>query len=451
MNFGIRFRLVALGLGCGLMGFLIVVVTVNSQTQARELRVRLNQVDTESFGMADHFKESLREVNETMRRFRTNVDPAVWAEFLKAGHDLGAWINQQAPKLNTQREKDVLQQIDAAYDEYMRLGEQWHAQLQSSDGISTAPATRFHEQARRLGDLGQLLARTHYESRERLLAPANRALTQLRLSVLWLLGLLFAFAIALALGVYRQMIAPLRVKLVESQALAERNEKLASLGMLAAGVAHEIRNPLTAVKAALFIQQKRFQAGTPERADVELVEREIVRLERIVTQFLQFARPAEPERAVIVADQPLREVETLLKTSLAQGGIQLIREESGLLQINADLAQMKQVLINLVQNAADSIDGGGGVIRLRARHDRKWLATAETDVVILEVVDTGRGISSEVEKRLFDPFFTTKENGTGLGLSIAARIVQKHGGALQYQTRVNHGTTFGIVLPRVLV
>jgi hypothetical protein len=75
MNFGIRFRLVALGLACGLMGLLIVAVTVNSQTQARELRVRLNQVDTESFGMADHFKESLREVNETMRRFRTNGEP----------------------------------------------------------------------------------------------------------------------------------------------------------------------------------------------------------------------------------------------------------------------------------------------------------------------------------------------------------------------------------------
>jgi signal transduction histidine kinase len=84
------------------------------------------------------------------------------------------------------------------------------------------------------------------------------------------------------------MIAPLRVKLVESQMLLERREKLASLGMLAAGIAHEIRNPLTAIKAAIFIQQKRLQPGTQEHADVKLVEREILRLERIVSDFLLF-------------------------------------------------------------------------------------------------------------------------------------------------------------------
>ena len=95
--------------------------------------------------------------------------------------------------------------------------------------------------------------------------------------------------------------------------------------------------------------------------------------------------------------------------------------------IKVDPAQIKQVLINLVQNAADSMDAGG-TITLRARHDRKRLANGETDVVILEVADTGKGIPPEVEGRLFDPFFTTKETGTGLGLSIAARIVEKHGG-----------------------
>ena len=114
-----------------------------------------------------------------------------------------------------------------------------------------------------------------------------------------------------------------------------------------------------------------------------------------------------------------------------------------------DAAQIKQVLINLVQNAADSI-GGQGLITLRAREDRKRLTNGEIDVVILEVSDSGSGILPTVEKRLFDPFFTTKETGAGLGLSIAARIVAKHGGALQYQTLVNRGTTFGVVLPRVL-
>jgi signal transduction histidine kinase len=304
----------------------------------------------------------------------------------------------------------------------------------------------FRSKSQHLFDLGQNLGKAHYESRNQLLAHANNTLTRLRTLVLSLLGMLFVFGLALAGFVYRDMIVPMRVKLVESQSLAERHEKLASLGMLAAGVAHEIRNPLTAIKAAVFIQQKKFAPGSPERADAELVQREILRLERIVTEFLQFARPAEPHLVKTPANAPLKEVQSFLAPELARANIQLVVEGVTPLQINADTEQIKQVLINLVQNAADSIERDG-TITLRARADRKPLADRETNVVVLEVADTGKGIPPEVEKRLFDPFFTTKSTGTGLGLSIAACLVEKHGGALQYQTQVNRGTTFGIVLP----
>jgi signal transduction histidine kinase len=242
------------------------------------------------------------------------------------------------------------------------------------------------------------------------------------------------------------MIAPLRLKLVESRSLVERHEKLASLGMLAAGVAHEIRNPLTAIKAALFIQQKRLQAGTQEYADAEIVQREILRLERIVNDFLRFARPTEPVLTAMPVAETFQEIRSLLGPGLEKANIQFVMGPPPPWRVRADSEQIKQVLINLVQNAADSI-GAKGVIRLGARRDRVRLADGETGVVILEVEDNGRGIPPEVQKRLFDPFFTTKDNGTGLGLSIAARIVEKHGGALQYQTRINRGTTFGIVLP----
>ena len=104
------------------------------------------------------------------------------------------------------------------------------------------------------------------------------------------------------------------------------------------------------------------------------------------------------------------------------------------------------MLINLIQNAADSI-GHNGTVTLRVRIDEKRLNDRQTDVVILEVNDTGKGIPPEAEKRLFDPFFTTKDFGTGLGLPIAARIVEKHGGALQYQNQAGSGATFGIILP----
>jgi signal transduction histidine kinase len=117
------------------------------------------------------------------------------------------------------------------------------------------------------------------------------------------------------------------------------------------------------------------------------------------------------------------------------------------LLLRADSGHLKQVLINLVSNAAEAMDGAG-TVTLRARAARAALGGRETDAVVLEVIDTGKGIPPEVEKRLFDPFFSTKETGTGLGLPIAARIVERHGGMLQYQTRPGHGTTFGVVLRR---
>jgi signal transduction histidine kinase len=447
MKFGVTFRLAALGAAVGLMGVLIVLITLSSQREASELRARLSTVDSESFGLSDHFKDMLREVNTMRLREAVDQDPATWQQFLKASRELDDWLDQQTPKLTTQHEKDVLRQAKAAFDDYLQTVQRLHSPSQETDHESGAAAElTIRAKSQQLSDLGQALAKAHRDTRNQLLLHANTTLTQLRLLVLSLLGFLFVFGLALAAFAYRDMIVPLRVKLVESQELVGRNEKLASLGMLAAGVAHEIRNPLTAIKAAVFMQQKKFQPGSPEHADAAVVQREILRLERIVTEFLQFARPAEPHLVKTTASAPLKEVQLFLAPELARSNIQLLVEDFAPLQIQADAEQIKQVLINLVQNAADSIERDG-TITLRARAGRQALTNGETNVVVLEVSDTGKGISPEVEKRLFDPFFTTKSTGTGLGLSIAACLVQKHGGALQYQTQLNRGTTFGIVLP----
>jgi signal transduction histidine kinase len=447
-HFGIQARLVALGLAVALMGALIVVVTVSSQRKATEARARLNRVESESFRIAERFKDNLREVNDKMRRYASFHEPAVWEEFLKASSELKRWIGEQAPRLTSEHEKAVLQQVDAAYQSYVHQAQDLHSLIEASGkrGSTLVEYNAFSDQARRLMDLGQELGRAHYESRNQLLFDASRTLTQLRWLVLGLVGLLFAFSLALAGVVYRDLIAPLRTKLVESQALAERHEKLASLGLLAAGVAHEVRNPLTAIKTALFIQQKKLAPGSPEEGDARLIEREILRLERIVNEFIQFARPATPQAAILAASEPLEEVRVLLAPQLAVAGIRLASEETDPMRIKVDSSQIQQALINLVQNAADSI-GHGGTITLRARRSRQQLGNAPAEVAILEVSDTGKGIPPDVEKRLFDPFFTTKEKGTGLGLAIAARMVEMNGGTLQYQTRIDHGSTFGIVLP----
>jgi signal transduction histidine kinase len=448
MKFGAKFRLIALVSVVALMGALIALVIFYSQRPREDLRARLGNIDSESDEIAAHFRDSLREVNNIRLQYAIGHDAAVWTQFLQVGGDLKSWIDAQGPKLTTQDEKDALAQVKSAYDAYLRLAlEMGPAVAKAGEPAdSLAEFAQVRAGSQQLFDLGEALAKAHYRSRNQLLAYANQRLDEMRLAMLGLLGLLFIFGVALAAVAYRDLIAPLRVKLVESQSLAERNEKLASLGMLAAGVAHEIRNPLTAIKAALFLQQKQFRPGTRESADAELVQREILRLERIVNDFLQFARPAEPELATVPADLPLQEVQLLFAAELAKAGINVILESRTTDRIRADVGQIKQVLINLVQNALESI-GRDGTITLRARRDRRMLAQRETDVIILEVADTGKGIPSDVARRLFDPFFTTKENGTGLGLSIAARIVEKHGGALQYQSHANHGTIFGVVLP----
>jgi signal transduction histidine kinase len=135
-----------------------------------------------------------------------------------------------------------------------------------------------------------------------------------------------------------------------------------------------------------------------------------------------------------------------MKSELEQAAITLKIEVSEPAWVLADTYQLKQVLINLIQNSADSI-GKNGVITLGLKAGAGAFAGKNRSAAILSVTDTGKGIPPEVQSRLFDPFFTTKEGGTGLGLAIAARIVEKHGGLLRYKTAAGRGATFEIVLP----
>ncbi len=441
-------RLAGLVAAMVLMGLGLAFLTVRSQRQSGELRKQLSLVQSESFRIADQFRDLLRQLNNSLYHYGRSNIPADVAAFGKASHELDLWIDVQKPKLATDREQGIMQQIDVAYDDYLRTAKELLAHLQAI-GDRAATVDDFNglrNESQRLFDLVERLARAHLDSKDQLLSRANHAVAQMGTLMLSSLGLLFLIALALGVVIYRDMIVPLRVKLVESESLRERQEKLASLGVLAAGVAHEIRNPLTAIKAALFIQQKKFQPGSQEAADARVIDREILRLERIVNDFLLYARPSDRQLAPLTADAPLREVHALLAPQLAKAGIQLVLEDAPPLRTTADEEQIKQVLINLVQNAAEAI-GQNGVVKLRGRPGKKIIDGKETRVVILEVEDSGKGIPLDVQKRLFDPFFTTKETGTGLGLSIAARIIHSHSGLLEYQTAPGLGTTFSIVLP----
>jgi signal transduction histidine kinase len=448
MNYRIKLRLVTLGVGVGLMGLLIAFLAIKSRREVGQLRTRLDQVDSESLHIADEFSDHLRQLNNSLTRYGSDRSPTDLQEFLLASRQLDTWIDEQKPRLTTVQEKAVMQQIDVAYDGYLAAAKELQAKLHAGgpQSATLAEYTPVMQESHRLFTLGRALREAHFELRANILAQANHTIQQAWTVQLVSLGVLFLLAITLAVMSYRHLIVPLRAKLVEGQALLERQEKLAALGLLAAGVAHEIRNPLTAIKGAVFLQQKKFKPGSDEYADAKVVEREILRLERIVNDFLLFSRPRDLQLAPTTAEAPLRAVHALLAPPLAKSNIQLLLEEPPPLRITVDEAQIEQVLINLVQNAADAV-GHDGVVRLRARSDRKRIGNKQTNVVVLEVADNGQGIAPEAQQRLFDPFFTTKEAGTGLGLCIAAGIVQTHGGAIEYQTQVDYGTTFGIVLP----
>jgi signal transduction histidine kinase len=429
---------------------LIVWAAHSSWKRSGDLAEKLSSVQLQSFQIASHLQQSILELDNLVLRYGDYHNASDWSRFEIESTNLDRWIDEQSQNLRTAKERHLLDVINTNYDLYLaaarQIGTRVPAQPQVMAGLNDF--ADFEAQSQSMLKLGSDLAKAHLESMDSFLADSKKTLGYMRLVSLTSLMLLLLAGTGLAVMVYGDLIAPLRVKLVESQALIERQEKLASLGMLAAGVAHEVRNPLTAIKAWLFIQQKHLQPDTPEHADAEVIANEISRLERIVKDVLLFARPLEPQFAIVAAEEPLRLVHKLLKAQLEKNDIQLNLTDGAIsAKIRIDPQQIQQVLINLIQNASDSI-GSNGVVTLRARLGTKPLANRVADVVILEVADTGTGIAPEVEKRLFDPFFTTKEAGTGLGLSIAARIMEKHGGALQYQTQVNRGTTFGIVLPR---
>jgi signal transduction histidine kinase len=419
-----------------------------SWRQFDQLSRRLSEMPIESFTTADQFRANLQELDYVLLRYAVLKDAADRERFIQGWKKLDGWIDVQRPALTTDREKAIFDRINTAYDDYYAVATNvlWRAVSDSPRGTSVAAFGQIEAESRRLLGLGYQLVAAHHDSLARFLEDSQRSLKILRRLIIGALVILLALLVSLSVVVYREMVTPLRVKLVESRAIIERQEKLASLGVLAAGVAHEIRNPLTAVKARLFTQQKMLEPGSAAYEDTLVIGKEIDRLERIVRNVLQFARPPEPNLVPLPADAPLREAAELMSLELERNGIQLRFDGSTTVPLRGDLHQLKQVLINLIRNAADSI-GRDGTITLRAREGNERLNGHVLPVIILEVEDTGKGISADVQKRLFDPFFSTKDGGTGLGLALAARIVQKHGGTLQFRTRVHYGTIFGVVLP----
>lgn len=259
-----------------------------------------------------------------------------------------------------------------------------------------------------------------------------------------------AICFLLMLAIYRSRVAQSHAVMVRQQSEHQKQEatmdKLSHFGQLAQELAHEIKQPLTAISARAYTLQKTLPVGSEEFKDAVVIRNEIKRLDKTVKDFLELAKPAEPVLEMVNAEEIVREIRDLMTLQLQQESVELKCEFDESLCFLADCQQLKQVLINLVRNAAESLDHPG-TVNLRAHAAKREMKGVSTEVAVIEVEDNGSGIPLEIQKKIFDPFFSTKQDGTGLGLAISGRIIEKHGGHFEFESEPGKGTVFRIVLP----
>jgi two-component system sensor histidine kinase AtoS len=230
--------------------------------------------------------------------------------------------------------------------------------------------------------------------------------------------------------------------LKDQMLLIERTQQLVVVGELAAGLVHEIKNPLAGIKAAVQVLSREASVSDEDRAVLARVAREVVGLEGLLKGFLAFARPAKPLLTDVDVNAFVESTTAFYLRSHAEVPGRPLRIVKALRPVpaaRADPMQLQQILLNLLLNAVDAMPEGGTVeVATRSEGAAR---------VCVEIKDTGRGIRPEHADEVFKPFFTTKPGGTGLGLAVSKRLAEQHGGRLRFTANPGGGTTFCICLP----
>ncbi len=229
-----------------------------------------------------------------------------------------------------------------------------------------------------------------------------------------------------------------RVKEMERE--LRRTDRLAAIGELAAGLAHEIRNPLGSMSGSIQMMREGLSPDAASERLMGIVIREMDRLDRLIANFLQFARPSPPDARPVALGVLVEETLDLLRLNPDASGVEITTDIENGLRVLADLEQLRQVLWNLMLNAVQAMKPGGGTLRIGAR--------ASANGISIAVTDDGPGVPPEVVDRIFDPFFTTRPKGSGLGLAVVHRIVEAHRGRISVGPGPEgKGTRFVIELP----
>ncbi len=416
--------------------------------QRTELRGRLDAVRRELPGVVD-VPDMVQRIITALEESRRVTDAAVYLlDADGAGFDRAGFVGQPPPdRLDANAERALLDRVRGGHIDRDHV-------VREIDEIGTTP----ENEARR--NTGVALKNRIDELHAGLVFPLlGSAETELGP---WLLGLLCvrddrtdsAFDPD-DLDTFRQLaIAAARV--IESSQAYERvkeRDRLAALGEMSAGLAHEIRNPLGAIKgAAQLLMTDDGKPAAPSSETVELLEiivEEANRLNNVVTRFLDYARSERPGREgadKVDLNLVVRKTEQLLRQQDLSKAIDLrVRIDDLLPQIAGDPESLLQVFLNLGQNAVQAMPDGGTLEILTTRRRRSRLGYGQFAEVRFR--DTGAGIPRDRLKKLFIPFYTTKQKGTGLGLAISHRIVNQHGGTIEVRSTVGQGSTFSVFLP----
>ena len=241
--------------------------------------------------------------------------------------------------------------------------------------------------------------------------------------------------------------ARLYERIVDVEEQMRQNDKLAALGLLAAEVAHEIRNPLTVMKMLYHSLELKFPPGDPRENDARIIDDKMTHLNRIVEQILDFARSTEPHFSEVSLNEIIDELSMLVRHKLKNQSVQLRRElDPKAPSVMGEPTQLEQAFLNLILNAAEAMPSGGTLtittraVRPRGREPARYVA--------VEFRDTGEGMTEEQRKTAFASVLqTTKRKGTGLGLAIVKRVVETHHGKLRLKSRPGHGTTVSVIFP----
>ena len=227
-----------------------------------------------------------------------------------------------------------------------------------------------------------------------------------------------------------------------------RMDRLASVGTLAAGIAHEIKNPLVSIQTFAQLLPERHKDTEFRENFGGVVRQEIQRINKLIQSLLDFARPKRAMPGPVHIREIAERAGTLLENQLRRAHTELeIDVPDDLPTVTADAEQLYQVVFNLIQNAMQAMDGPSGRITVTARPDKNRTGQNGSGMILLQVKDTGRGIEKKDLEHIFDPFYSTKENGSGLGLSICHGIIEEHNARIEVQSTLGEGTTFSIRIP----